>query len=403
MSTGSTRLPWRSNQPRRRPRRTFFLLSLFLCALLFFPLRGPLRTWIRTYNQIPSGSFSPSAYHGCAPISALHQPREKGAILLLLREKDLAQLLPTLANFEEKFNAQFRYPYVMLSSPDEPSFSAHFRAQVALSLPDGAEVEYAEIEDHDWRIPDWLNATEMREGFARQGREGVQYSGREGYHHMCRFYSGLFARQKVLEKYEWYWRLEPGVRFYCRISYDPFRFLALRNQVYGFVITIVETPNTIPTLFRTLSTYATDHSLVPGALWPFFTKSKHGSMEGEYNMCHFWTNFEIGDLRFFRGHEYQDLFNMLDKKGGFYTERWGDAPVRSMALGMLVEPERVHYFEDFAYKHDWFMHCPPKEMGCECDCPAFGDGYTDIDRDGWYSCLPEWRGVQGEAKGGKGV
>lgn len=36
---------------------------------------------------------------------------------------------------------------------------------------------------------------------------------------------------------------------------------------------------------------------------------------------HFWTNFEIGDLRFFRSLEYQSLFDFLDRKGGFYTER----------------------------------------------------------------------------------
>lgn len=65
-----------------------------------------------------------------------------------------------------------------------------------------------------WKIPEWLDARRVREGFKRQEKEGVMYGGREGYHHMIRFYSGLFARLKELEKYKWFWRLEPGGQFF---------------------------------------------------------------------------------------------------------------------------------------------------------------------------------------------
>lgn len=46
--------------------------------------------------------------------------------------------------------------------------------------------------------------------------------------------------------------LDNTVRYFCDVTYDPFRFLAERDMYYGFVITIVETPNTIPTLFQTV-------------------------------------------------------------------------------------------------------------------------------------------------------
>ncbi|KZT55284.1 glycosyltransferase family 15 protein [Calocera cornea HHB12733] len=386
MARVSTRLPVRH------------VVLFFLACCLLLAARRHVKSLVFRYTQTSFAPYLPLApYAGCAPSSGLSQPREKAAILLLLREADLPELLPTLQNFESKFNGAFRYPYVLLSTPDEEPFSPEFRTAVAGVLPDGAGVEYAQVGPDDWGIPDWLNATEVREGFAEQGAAGVQYGGREGYHHMCRFYAGLFARQEVLQKYDWYWRLEPGVRFYCRISYDPFRFLALRNQVYGFVITIVETANTIPTLFSALSSHISAYNLSPASstFWHFLTRPKHDSQQGEYNMCHFWTNFEIGDLRFFRGEEYQALFDSLDKEGGFYTERWGDAPVRTLALGLLADTDRVHYFEDFAYKHDQFLHCPPKKLGCECDCPAFDDDANrDIDRNGWYSCVPEWREAQ---------
>lgn len=45
-------------------------------------------------------------------------------------------------------------------------------------------------------------------------------------------------------------------------------------------------------------------------------------MEGEkYNMCHFWSNFEIAKLSWFRSKEYNDFFEMMDRSGGFWMER----------------------------------------------------------------------------------
>lgn len=148
---------------------------------------------------------------GCSPVEQTHvEPRERAAIVLLLREADLDELLPTLDNFEQRFNGGFRYPYVFFSSPDQPPLSQHFRDRIAAVLPVGALVEFALVPLEHWSLPDNLDAEGVRVGLAEMERAGVQYGGREGYHHMCRFYSGFFARQQVLQKYDWYWRLEPG-------------------------------------------------------------------------------------------------------------------------------------------------------------------------------------------------
>lgn len=46
--------------------------------------------------------------------------------------------------------------------------------------------------------------------------------------------------------------------------------------------------------------------------------------------CSVWSNFEIADMRFWRSKAYSDFFEFLDQKGGFFYERWGDAPVHSI-------------------------------------------------------------------------
>jgi hypothetical protein len=54
------------------------------------------------------------------------------------------------------------------------------------------------------------------------------------------------------------------------------------------------------------------------------------------SQCHFWSNFEIGDLDFWRGEAYSAYFDHLEAAGGFYYERWGDAPVHSIGASLFA-------------------------------------------------------------------
>lgn len=94
-----------------------------------------------------------------------------------------------------------------------------------------------------------------------------------------------------------------------------------------------------------------------------------------YNLCHcrspiqqcqipmlimsiVWSNFEIGDLDFWRGEAYTKYFEHLDAQGGFYYERWGDAPVHSLGAALFARKDQIHYFHDIGYRHEPFQHCP---------------------------------------------
>lgn len=43
--------------------------------------------------------------------------------------------------------------------------------------------------------------------------------------------------------------------------------------------------------------------------------------------------------------------------------QWGDASVHSLAAALFLEPQEVHYFEDFGYTHDPFSTCPANALG----------------------------------------
>jgi len=141
---------------------------------------------------------------------------------------------------------------------------------------------------------------------------------------------------------------------------DPFLKMIEANKTYGFTIAVKELKETVPNIFRYASAYKRVNNLTSKGLWEMFIEPQPEepkevpeddpsykrplpeeilrgdpsrtslpdidpeAMEGEkYNMCHFWSNFEIARLSWFRSKEYEDFFQMMDRSGGFWMERVG--------------------------------------------------------------------------------
>jgi mannosyltransferase len=125
------------------------------------------------------------------------------------------------------------------------------------------------------------------------------------------------------------------------------------NKTYGFTIAVKELRETVPNIFRYASAYKRLKGIKSQGLWEMFvepqpekpaplpedhpdykppsTEIDVEAMEGEkYNMCHFWSNFEIARLDFFRSKEYEDFFQMMDRSGGFWMERVRSHPHTSL-------------------------------------------------------------------------
>ena len=122
------------------------------------------------------------------------------------------------------------------------------------------------------------------------------------------------------------------------------------NKTYGFTIAVKELRETVPNIFRYASAYKRLKNIKSQGLWEMFVEPQPDKgpdppkndpsqpeeidpegMEGEkYNMCHFWSNFEIARLDFFRSKEYEDFFQMMDRSGGFWMERVCPSPFLSL-------------------------------------------------------------------------
>ncbi|KAG9236560.1 glycolipid 2-alpha-mannosyltransferase-domain-containing protein [Amylocarpus encephaloides] len=315
------------------------------------------------------------------------KPRANAAFVVLARNKELDGVIQSVKSIERHFNRWYHYPYVFLN---DEKFNETFRETIQ-NYTSGT-VEFGLIDPKTWGFPDWIDPKVAKEGIAKQGDQAIMYGGMESYHAMCRFYSGFFYKHELLTKYEWYWRLEPEIKYFCDITYDPFLKMIETNKTYAFTIAVKELKETVPNIFRYASAYKRVNNITSQGLWEMFvepppdepkeedtTPNKElpeeilrgdpnranlppidgEAMEGEkYNMCHFWSNFEIARLSWFRSKEYEDFFQMMDRSGGFWMERWGDAPIHSLAAGALLAPKDIHYFRDFGYRHTTIQHCP---------------------------------------------
>ncbi|KAI9571530.1 glycosyltransferase family 15 protein [Boletus coccyginus] len=297
----------------------------------------------------------------------------------------LAVTIVSIEQVESKFNRKFNYPWVLLN---EVEFSSEFKRRVQVLT--NAPVTFGVIPHEHWFQPDWIDEERAREGRDKLVRQNIIYGGQfNPYRNMCRFNSGYFFRHELLQPYKWYWRVEPDVRYFCDTDYDPFLFMEDNNKIYGtcqqivdqvilptylspisgFTISMPDWEPTIPTLWSSIQEFATEN---PQYLHPDNSMDFLSDNSGEtYNLCHFWSNFEIADMDFWRSEAYMKYFEFLEEKGGFYYERWGDAPVHSIAVSLFAGKDQIHFFKDIGYRHSPFQHCPQgsdwRKGRCSCD------------------------------------
>ncbi|KAI5191369.1 alpha 1,2-mannosyltransferase [Nematocida sp. AWRm77] len=296
--------------------------------------------------------------------------KENACIFILCRDSDLPGLRTTLEIFEARFNAKHKYPYVIVNNQ---SFSEEFKKEISAVVTD---VEFGVVPKEHWEYPSWVNVAHARAQMKQMESKGVIYGGMESYRHMCRFFSGFFYRHPLVQKYEYYWRVEPDTVLECDVEYDVFEFMKKNKKKYGFVITLHEYVSTIPSLWKSVKRFISDYNTTykKGKLWALQESGNlHRFITDEvfenYNLCHFWSNFEIGDFSFFRNPKYQMYFDYLDRTGGFFYERWGDAPVHSIAVSLFLKRSEVHFFDDIGYTHPPFTYCPkPSARKSLCRC-----------------------------------
>ncbi|KAK1348149.1 glycolipid 2-alpha-mannosyltransferase [Hamiltosporidium tvaerminnensis] len=308
--------------------------------------------------------------------------KENAVIIVLSKNDELEKILKCLNTFERMFNSKYRYPYVFFNDSE---FSEEYKNKIRDVI--SSTVEFGLLSSEEWGVPGFIDNEKMFKKIREMKKKNIKYGGLLSYRKMCRFYSGFFYRNELVAKYDYYWRIEPDIEFFCEIKYDPFLFVKNTNKKYGFVISVIEIMETVPTLWNAVSDFIEvyDKKYPNYKMKERMKNIKNKDKDGDnykddygnlrfvtdghgFNGCHFWSNFEIAAFDFFRSKIYSDFFNFLDRKGGFFYERWGDAPIHSIAVSLFLKKNEIHFFGDIGYYHPPVTYCPSFKQNSLCKC-----------------------------------
>ncbi|KAI9713433.1 MAG: alpha 1,2-mannosyltransferase 2.4.1 [Bogoriella megaspora] len=341
-------------------------------------------------NKGSSGSSDTSSYSQ-TPALAETAPGERmnATFVTLARNSDVWEISRSIRQVEDRFNRKYNYDWVFLNDAD---FDEQF-IKVTTALVSG-KTRYGKIPVDHWSYPSFIDQQKAKEAREDYGRRKIIYGDSVSYRHMCRYESGFFFRHPLMLEYEWYWRVEPSIELFCDINYDTFKFMADHGKKYSFVLSLYEYVETIPTLWDSVKKFMKQYPQHISDDNSMSFLSDDGGIT--YNHCHFWSNFEIGNLDWLRSSAYVDFFELLDRDGGFFYERWGDAPVHSIGAGLTLNKSEIHFFNDIAYYHVPFTHCPVSEqerIDLKCHC----NPKENFDWNG-YSCTARFFEVNGIEK-----
>jgi mannosyltransferase len=339
-----------------RPVRALILVAILLWCFFLYQLFKPTPEFHGPGDRYLNFERDPNLDPTFEPEGKLVRTSERYApdarksdridatLLALVRNEEVDDMVQSMNDLERTWNHKFNYPWTFFN--DVP-FTEEFKTKTSAAT--NAKCHYEIIPDEHWAKPSWIDDATFQSSAKVLEGKGVQYASKMSYHQMCRWNSGLFYKHPALANTRYYWRVEPNVHFFCDVDYDVFRYMHDNNKTYGFTINLYDDTKTLPTLWPETVKFIAEHPehLAENNAMKWVTDDVHrpeNNLRAQgYSTCHFWSNFEVGDMDFWRSQAYEDYFNHLDKAGGFFYERWGDAPVHSIALGLFEDASKIHW------------------------------------------------------------
>lgn len=298
-----------------------------------------------TSTVAPSSSSTPSDLALCDAECELFRsrletwPRDKpkAVIYYLIHRSSLKNLFRSIGSVDKHFNRRFRYPIVVFVEPDmDNDVDRKFiMSSVAKIAPTSVRLLYIQVVR--FRLPPYVDEAKVPKlaGFGRRKRT-------IGYRHMCRFHAGGVYDQPIIRSagLEFGWRLDDDSLLTSAINYNVFQYMHDHDMQYGYrKINRGWSPVDFA-LWDAVDGYINNSRLQPTFYrqWP-------------KNKARFFNNFEISALKVWMSPAYQDYFRFVDRLGGIYYYKWGDAAIKTIAVTLFIPRHKTHLFKDVKYAH----------------------------------------------------
>jgi len=255
------------------------------------------------------------------------QDKPKAAVYYLAKADRLNLLDSSLSSLYYSFLYSFDYPVIVFHEADSRDLLGWmFRKHVHIRL------FFQEVR---FDIPGHINASAVVFNITC-----LSYL---SYRHMCRFHAKQVYEQAILVGLEYMWRLDDDSLLPLPINYDLFVFMQRHHFQYGYIKIHMDSYDCTIGLWEAVKRYEKLKHLKS----PYFHKWTEPKI--------FYNNFEISALSLWTSKQYQDYINYIDQLGGIYYYRWGDAPIKSIAVMLFLREEATHLFADVTYQHGNFF------------------------------------------------
>ncbi|KAI9018728.1 glycolipid 2-alpha-mannosyltransferase-domain-containing protein [Phycomyces nitens] len=288
----------------------------------------------------------------------------KGVLYMIIHNNKLQSARESIRSIEDRFNHKYRYPWVLLNSQH---FTSDFRKYASMATK--APVYFGKIDSDSWSYPAFIDVERAERNMGILGGSTLYKGGSLSFRQAARYQTGLFFHHPLFKDAEYVWRVEADSQYTCdMVEFDPFKDMKDHNKTIGFALTTRDSPKAIHGLWKVTRAFIDDYAKVivspDESIMPWIVDG-----HGEYNTCHMVSSFEVVDLAFYRSPVYQKYFEYLDRSGGFFYGRWGDAPVRSIAAAMFLKRNQIHYFNNVGYSYGMLSHCPFQDTYSKhCSC-----------------------------------
>ncbi|KAF9150027.1 alpha 1,2-mannosyltransferase 2.4.1 [Linnemannia schmuckeri] len=284
-------------------------------------------------------------------------------VMVITLDEEVQEARETIRHIEDRFNRGRYYPWVILSpqplSDRAQTLLQHipFASRLKTNNSDN-EVEednnrgvatpitFGLIPREQWKFPRWIEALKVRNGDFSRLKLGLNATS-VAVRQRRRYMSGFLAQHDLLDGYEFFWRIDPGLVVFCDLDDDPILAMKHSGQKFAWSVSAAvneaSTPGAWSIIQKFKETYPNHIPQVNDE--NFITRE---SLDA-FSACSYNVQNSIGSIEFFRSPGYTAYFNMIDKEGPIYYECWEDDTVITIGLSLLLPRNNIRFLKEMGW------------------------------------------------------
>lgn len=276
-------------------------------------------------------------------------------------------VIKTVKNIQSSFNYWLNYPWVFISATGDEFVD--LKPDLESLLPN-TPFQLETTSKTFWDIPAWIDMGKLAQ--SRHILRTFPNGDSQYYRLLTRYFTGLFASEPFMSKFDWYWNLEPGMELTCDLDFDVFRFMQDESKILGINGAQKSDKKRDDKLSDIIKDIIENKKDMLAPSWTKDFVLNKEAKDFEYNHYQFVTTNHIANLNFYRSKPYMKLFELIDKEGGIFHHGWTIDYIQTTASALLTDKDRTKYFDFIGFSGNSYSVCPIDEdvyklNKCTCD------------------------------------